>query len=134
MLGIQYIIMLRIPPLLTLGFLGLVSGSAPRQTEFQDQCQNFDPAQAGLANATVAEHAFVSAGSTIALPDNDPTCALTSQIVAVDLCRVALHVNTTDRSSLVAEIWLPASWNGRLVTTGNGGLGGCECFFQGTGL
>lgn len=97
-----------------------------RQASFQDQCSNFNPATAGLSNATVTDHAFIAAGSSINLTGNDAACGQTSQIAAVDLCRVALQISTTNRSGVVAEVWLPEKWNGRLVTTGNGGLGGCQ--------
>ncbi|KKY31316.1 putative feruloyl esterase b [Diaporthe ampelina] len=86
---------------------------------------SFDPASAGITNATVTEHAFIESGTNLSLPDNDPSCGGKSQVVSVDLCRVALQIATSERSGVVAEIWLPGSWNGRLVTTGNGGLGGC---------
>lgn len=111
---------------LVLGMLWQTSGLEPRQTSFEDQCSTFDPAAAGVSNATVTNHAFVTAGSNISLPGADPTCGQSSQVVDVDLCRVSLEIATSDRSGVLAEIWLPAQWNGRLVTTGNGGLGGCQ--------
>lgn len=112
------------------------SGLEPRQqrrqqqTSFQDQCANFLTSEqaadsARVSNATVTNHAFVAAGSNISLPGADALCGLTSQVVDVDLCRVSLEIATSNRSSVLAEIWMPADWNGRLVTTGNGGLGGC---------
>ncbi|KAF3769552.1 hypothetical protein M406DRAFT_58845 [Cryphonectria parasitica EP155] len=85
----------------------------------------FDPDTAGIANATVTNHAFIGAGTSITLTGNDASCAQTSQTVPVDLCRVSLQISTSNRSGVVAEVWLPEDWNGRLVTTGNGGLGGC---------
>lgn len=90
---------------------------------FQDQCAQFQPA---IANATVTNRAFVAAGSTIDLPGTDPSCGQTNQTVTADLCRVSLQIATSARSGVVVEVWLPAQWNGRLVTTGNGGLNGCE--------
>lgn len=112
--------------LLVLGALQHAAGLAPRQTSFEDQCANFDPAAAGVTNATVTNHAFVAAGTNISLPGGDASCGLYSQVVQVALCRVSLNISTTDRSGVVAEIWMPEEWNGRLVTTGNGGLGGCK--------
>lgn len=98
----------------------------PRQTSFADQCSSFNPADAGVSNATVTNHAFVTAGTSISLPGGDSSCGTASQVVDIDLCRVSLDIATTDRSGVVVEIWMPADWNGRLVTTGNGGLGGCK--------
>lgn len=111
---------------LVLAIFSLGATCDPAPATFQQQCTSFDPASVGIANATVTEHGFVEAGTNLSLPDNDPSCSLKSQVVPVDLCRVALQVETSERSGVVAEIWLPESWNGRLVTTGNGGLGGCE--------
>lgn len=113
---------------LQLSVASLASQLHARQgANFQDQCTRFQPAGAGIANATVTNHAFVAAGSTINLPGGDPSCGQTNQTVIADLCRVSLQIPTSDKSGLVAEIWLPDQWNGRLVTTGNGGLAGCEC-------
>lgn len=111
---------------LGLGAIARASQVTSRQASFQDQCSTFDPASAGVANATVTDHAFIPSGSSINLTGNDPACAQTSQVVPVNLCRVALQISTTNRSGVVAEVWLPENWNGRLVTTGNGGLGGCQ--------
>ena len=41
------------------------------------------------------------------------------------LCRVQFVVNTSSVSAIMAEAWLPATWNGRFLALGNGGLGGC---------
>lgn len=112
--------------LLVLAASSLGAGCDPAPATLQQKCMSFDPASAGITNATVTEHAFIESGTNLSLPDNDPSCGGKSQVVSVDLCRVALQIATSERSGVVAEIWLPGSWNGRLVTTGNGGLGGCE--------
>lgn len=111
---------------LVLAIFSLGAACDPAPATFQEQCMSFDPTSVGITNATVTEHGFVKAGTNLSLPDNDPSCSSYSQVVPVDLCRVALQVETSERSGVVAEIWLPESWNGRLITTGNGGLGGCE--------
>ncbi|KAL2280137.1 hypothetical protein FJTKL_12750 [Diaporthe vaccinii] len=111
--------------LLVVASFTLGAGCAPATATFQEQCTLFDPTSVGITNATVTEHAFINSGTNLSLPDNDPSCGTKSQVVPVDLCRVALQIATSERSGVVAEIWLPESWNGRLVTTGNGGLGGC---------
>lgn len=112
--------------LLVLATFSLGTGCASAPASFQEQCTSFDPTSVGITNATVTEHAFIESGTNLSLPDNDPSCGSKSQVVPVDLCRVALQIATSGTSGVVAEIWLPESWNGRLVTTGNGGLGGCE--------
>jgi hypothetical protein len=45
--------------------------------------------------------------------------------VTADLCRIVVNISTTTTSSVQLEAWLPDSWNGRLLATGNGGEGGC---------
>lgn len=94
---------------------------------FEEQCLTTKPEDAGIVNATITQHAFVAANTTISLVDNDATCAQASQAITVDLCRMAMNITTSDTSSVIVEIWLPEAWNGRLVTTGNGGLAGCKC-------
>jgi len=56
----------------------------------------------------------------------DPTCFLPTYINSVDVCRVAGVVNTSSTSSVTFEMWLPDTWYGRVLTAGNGGLGGCK--------
>lgn len=112
-----------------LGLGAWASEMVPRQGSFQDQCLGFNPANADIANASITNHAFVAAGTSLNLTGND-VCGQTSQTVPVDLCRVSLQIATTNRSGVVAEVWLPQGWNGRLVTAGNGGLAGCQCSTQ----
>lgn len=111
---------------LVLAILGLKAGGTSASAAFQHQCTAFDLSSVGLTNATVTEHVYVESGTNLSLPDNDPSCNSKSQVVPVNLCRVALQIATSESSGIVAEIWLPEDWNGRLVTTGNGGLGGCK--------
>lgn len=119
-----------LPILLCLG--QQASAGSPRerltqQTSFEDQCAKFAiDNNRRVSNATVTNHAFVAAGTDLSLPGADPSCGLASQVVDVDLCRVSLEIATSNRSAVLVEVWMPADWNGRLVTTGNGGLGGCE--------
>lgn len=56
----------------------------------------------------------------------DPTCFSPNYINSVDVCRVAGVVNTSSTSSVAFEMWLPDTWYGRVLTAGNGGLGGCK--------
>lgn len=95
------------------------------QSSFHDRCLAFNP-EAHVYNSTRQVLAFVAAGTNLTFPDNDPTCNRTSQVVAVDLCRVALSIPTSKRSSIFFEIWLPEDWSSRFLATGNGGIDGCE--------
>lgn len=36
-----------------------------------------------------------------------------------------MNVTTSSSSSIILEAWLPSQWNGRFLSTGNGGLNGC---------
>ncbi|KAJ7243166.1 tannase and feruloyl esterase [Mycena haematopus] len=74
-----------------------------------------------LENTTILDISYVSAGSTIKLHGN----CLSKAFVTAPLCRVQFSTNTSDTSSVRAEAWLPDEWYGRVLGTGNGGLGGC---------
>jgi feruloyl esterase len=78
-----------------------------------------------IENATVYFSEFVAAGTNLSLPDNNVTCTTPYQVVPKDICRVALHVATSNRSGISMEAWLPSNWTGRFLSTGNGGLAGC---------
>lgn len=94
---------------------------------FQDQCLSFEP-EAHVYNSSRHVLAYVPAGTDLIFPDNDPSCSRPSQLVSVNLCRVALSIPTSNRSSVVFELWLPEDWSGRFLATGNGGIDGCEFF------
>ena len=36
-----------------------------------------------------------------------------------------MNVTTSNASHIILEAWLPSSWSGRFLSTGNGGLAGC---------
>lgn len=78
-------------------------------------------------NVKVNFASYIPAATNLSLPDNGEValCADPSQIVPVDLCRVAMFVKTSARSNLTMEAWLPTNWTGRFLSTGNGGLDGC---------
>ena len=112
---------LAVCPLLTL----LLFALAATGCDLHDKCLSLVPETfAPNSSRTVLE--YVSAGTNLTFPDNDPTCNRSSQVVSVDLCRVGLSVPTSNRSSVSLELWLPTDWNGRFVATGNGGVDGCE--------
>lgn len=91
---------------------------------FQSKCLSFTP-EAYISNSTRQVLEYVPAGTNITFPYDDLTCEQPNQVVAADLCRVALSIPTSNRSSITFEIWLPQQWSGRLLGTGNGGLDGC---------
>ncbi|UNI16356.1 Feruloyl esterase [Purpureocillium takamizusanense] len=89
------------------------------------RCLSFEP-EKFVANATRTWLEYVSRGTTIQLSDNDASCNRPSQLVEADLCRIALHIDTSHRSGITFELWLPDEWPAaRLVSTGNGGIDGC---------
>jgi hypothetical protein len=91
---------------------------------FQQSCLSFTP-ELYVENSTRQVLEYVPAGTNLTFPYNDPTCDRPNQVVSADLCRVALSIPTSTRSSITFEIWLPAIWSGRFLATGNGGLDGC---------
>lgn len=83
-------------------------------------------------NASIISSSLVSAGTTINIALTSPGQALNCQnttVPSVDICRVVVNVTTSYRSSSYIEVWLPSGeaspWNGRFLSTGNGGLNGC---------
>ena len=94
---------------------------------FQSKCLAFTP-EAYIYNSTRTVLSYIAAGTNLTFPDNDPTCARPSQVVAVNICRVALSIPTSNRSSITFELWLPENWSDRFLATGNGGIDGCEFF------
>ncbi|KAG9252427.1 tannase and feruloyl esterase [Emericellopsis atlantica] len=80
-----------------------------------------------LPNTTVWFTESIPAGANVSFPDNDPTCGRPYQQVDVDICRVATLTETSSNpaSNISLEAWLPSDWNGRFLSTGNGGLSGC---------
>ncbi|KAK6844648.1 tannase and feruloyl esterase [Apiospora arundinis] len=110
-----------------LGFALPSLAATSSNQSFEDKCLHFRP-EDSVRNSTRTELQFVKAGSSITLSDNDPTCGQKSQAVAADVCRVALSIPTSNRSSITYEMWLPEDWSGRFLATGNGNLGGCVAY------
>jgi feruloyl esterase len=103
-----------------LGSLALAS-----QDAFQSKCDQFAK-KIDLPNVKVNFAEYVQAGTNLSLPDNAPSCGASSQSVSVDLCRVAMAVSTSNSSEITLEAWFPREYKGRFLSTGNGGLSGCE--------
>ncbi|KAK9417782.1 putative DNA polymerase V [Seiridium unicorne] len=110
------------------GFLGLALATlavvALATETFESQCLAFKP-ETNIWNSTRTQLQYVPAGTNLTFPDDDATCNRNSQVVSVDLCRIALSIPTSNRSSITLELWLPETWTGRTLATGNGGIDGC---------
>lgn len=92
---------------------------------FREQCLSFKP-DTLICNSTLTRLEHVSNGTTIELDDNVSSCNRPSQEVTEDICRIALQIPTSYRSSISFELWLPRTWEGaRYLATGNGGIDGC---------
>lgn len=76
-----------------------------------------------LSNVTLSRATYYAANTTV-------NSTNLWQSIDVDnlpaFCRLELSIttNSTADSSCVTEIWLPDSWNGRVLTVGNGGYAG----------
>ena len=78
-----------------------------------------------LPNASISDTFRVTAGSTFNT-SADPTCFQPTYNNTVAICRVIGTATTSSTSSVSFEMWLPDTWYGRVLTGGNGGLGGCK--------
>jgi hypothetical protein len=69
----------------------------------------------------------ITSAVTVAANESIPVKLLKSAIPApVAFCRVAVTLNPTSDSTILAELWLPDAdkWNGKFLGVGNGGFGG----------
>jgi feruloyl esterase len=96
--------------------------------DFEKTCLSFTP-EVHIINSTLQVLEYVSANTKIAFPYNDISCGKSSQVVSTALCRVALSISTSNKSSISFELWLPCIWTGRVLATGNGGIDGCVFIF-----
>lgn len=110
----------------TYAFIALQLPFSIATTSFRESCLAFD-ATSLLNNSTLRIHEYVPANTTIPLDGMDPSCARLSQLFSVEACRIALNIPTTNRSSVIVELFLPHpdTWNNRYLGTGNGGIDGC---------
>ncbi|KAK5996263.1 putative feruloyl esterase B-2 [Cladobotryum mycophilum] len=105
--------------------LFLAAVAAQCSSDFQQQCLSFAPEKL-IKNSTLTRLEYITSGTTLQLPDNVASCTRPSQVVSTNLCRIALHIPTSNRSSITFELWLPEDWrSARFVATGNGGIDGC---------
>ncbi|KAJ7076583.1 tannase and feruloyl esterase [Mycena belliarum] len=75
-----------------------------------------------LENTTILNVTHIPAPATVATPGS---CQSSATVTSAPLCRVQFVINTTSTSAVHAEAWLPDTWFGRFLATGNGGTGGC---------
>jgi feruloyl esterase len=110
--------------MLSLSFLANWSKTVANE-DFRTKCLSFKP-EFGDAKVERIEH--LAKGSSAALPYRHQTCGGpgNSAKLAQDVCRVALRINTSDRSGIHFEVWFPRGYSGRVLATGNGGLNGCR--------
>ncbi|KAF5343274.1 hypothetical protein D9758_016313 [Tetrapyrgos nigripes] len=116
-----------------LSFSSLVAGrhtTAPVKfhRNFDSTCSSI-ASKFSIPNATVLSSELVSKGTNLTF-SQDPLCvnpqlSPPSLVIPADVCRITLTVQTSDRSGINMETWLPRNWTGRFMSTGNGGNGGC---------
>lgn len=112
--------------MVVLAAIAAVVASARGSGNFRQRCLDFAPEQI-IANSTRTALEFVPNGATLQFPDNVASCGRPSQKVNADICRIALHIKTSERSEITFELWLPEHWKGeRFLGTGNGGIDGCK--------
>jgi hypothetical protein len=99
-------------------------GNTVPEEDFRTECLKFEPK---FANAKVELIEHLVQGSSAALPYRDQTCGGpgSSAKLVQDVCRVALRIDTSERSGIHFEAWFPKDYSGRILATGNGGLNGC---------
>jgi feruloyl esterase len=109
----------------TLFLLASTSVAFSSQDQFQDKCAQFSN-KVNLPHVQVNLAEYIQGGTNVSLPDNPLSCDASYQAVSVDLCRVAMAVNTSSSSQITLEAWFPREYTGRFLSTGNGGLSGCS--------
>ncbi|KAL4865597.1 hypothetical protein BDV12DRAFT_147695 [Aspergillus spectabilis] len=97
---------------------------------FQARCESFAN-EIDLPHVKVNFANYVPGGTNLTLADKPASCSGGAfQAVSSDTCRVAMAVATSNSSELTLEAWLPRDYNGRFLSTGNGGLSGCIQYYD----
>lgn len=110
-----------------LSLLAMGSSVLADQAAFQSHCTSFAN-QVNLPGVKVNFANYVAGGTNLSLPDSPASCGTSSQSVAAGMCRIAMAVTTSNSSEITLEAWFPRNYTGRFLSTGNGGLSGCEYF------
>lgn len=117
----------------TRSFLNLLSPV----DQFHRECEELS-SKLSINNVRVWFSTYVPAGTELNLTVNEPviedhfSCiepgwgTPVPLVVNTDMCRVASVIQTSNTSEVSTETWLPRSWTGRFLSTGNGALGGCK--------
>lgn len=119
---------MRVSRLLQWAFVGLSevgAASTNSSDSFSSACDAIK-SKIDIENVTVGIVEYVPAGSNISYVEVPSVCFTTAPQVAVDLCRVYMNVSTSESSAIRLEAWFPRDFNGRFLSAGNGGLGGCK--------
>jgi len=99
--------------------------AVPTSSDFREQCLSFTP-EKFIKNSTRTHLEYVTKNTTLKFPDNVASCGRPRQKVDTNICRIALSIPTSSRSSITFELWLPENWSeNRYISTGNGGIDGC---------
>ncbi|KAJ5495920.1 feruloyl esterase B-2 [Penicillium diatomitis] len=121
--------MTRLPAWGMLGAASVASAALTSQDAFRAHCSQFAH-QIDIPNVKVNMAEFVPGGTNLSLPDNAASCNAPYQVVSVDVCRVAMAVSTSNSSEITLEAWFPRDYQGRFLSTGNGGLSGCIQYYD----
>ncbi|KAE8356439.1 putative feruloyl esterase B-2 [Aspergillus coremiiformis] len=111
-------------PVLTAGSVALAS-----QDAFHNKCTSFAD-KINLPHVRVNFVNYIPGGTNLSLTDYPTSCGRSSQSVTEDVCRIAMAVATSNSSELTLEAWFPRKYNGRFLSTGNGGISGCIQYYD----
>ncbi|KAK3676301.1 hypothetical protein LTR78_004052 [Recurvomyces mirabilis] len=72
----------------------------------------------------------LKAGTLVNTPSGQSSVGCAASFTPeIDVCQVTLNIKTSGTANTYMEVWLPnansSSWNGRTMSTDNGGLNGC---------
>ncbi|XMA10595.1 hypothetical protein WAI453_003386 [Rhynchosporium graminicola] len=114
-----------LPAIAAIALLLSISSAFVAQAQtFGAKCLAFRP-ENYVTNSSRTAVEYITSGTTLKLTDNVVSCGRAFQTVATNLCRVGLSIPTSTKSSISFELWLPETWTGRFLGTGNGGIDGC---------
>jgi len=89
-------------------------------------CTNFSPSNWALNSITCSTH---EANVAVDTPNGQANSKCGDSFTpSLDICQVQMNVRTSGESDTYVEVWLPSStddYNGRTMSTDNGGLNGC---------
>lgn len=80
-----------------------------------------------LARLTTPQVEIVRA-QTVAAGSFTPPGEGARAVAVPKFCRVTVRLKPTSDSDIIAEVWLPADWNTKLLALGSGGWGGSVAF------